>query len=84
MISLAYFIHFLINRPQDMEFAVDANGNIYVLQTRPITCLNKDDEWDPDPIPEGLPPWYFFSFDLEYFIFLFFLSYVFPNKASNS
>jgi hypothetical protein len=42
-----------------MEFAVDPEGQVLVLQARPITVLNLSglaDDWEADPIPEGLPP----------------------------
>lgn len=45
-------------KPQDMEFAVSQGGKVFVLQTRPITVMSVSDgeDWEADPIPEGIPP----------------------------
>src|SRR6266508_3678567 len=36
--------------PQDIEWAIDADGTLWILQTRPITALPPDVSWEP-PAP---------------------------------
>jgi rifampicin phosphotransferase len=36
--------------PQDIEWAIDADGKLWILQTRPMTALPPDVSWDP-PTP---------------------------------
>jgi phosphohistidine swiveling domain-containing protein len=36
--------------PQDIEWAIDADGTLWILQARPMTALPPDVSWDP-PVP---------------------------------
>jgi rifampicin phosphotransferase len=38
--------------PQDIEWAIDADGGLWILQTRPMTALPPDVSWEP-PAPGG-------------------------------
>ncbi|WP_394821428.1 PEP/pyruvate-binding domain-containing protein [Pendulispora albinea] len=43
----------LFGCPQDVEWAIDAEGKIYVLQARPITTLKTSVKTSPPPEPAG-------------------------------
>jgi pyruvate,water dikinase len=38
--------------PQDIEWAIDAEGSVWILQARPMTALPPDVSWEP-PAPGG-------------------------------
>jgi rifampicin phosphotransferase len=66
------------NHPQDIEWAIDSTGSIYILQSRPITTINKheslsflppgDGYWtfDPTHFPRPASPWMQASYSFDY------------------
>jgi phosphohistidine swiveling domain-containing protein len=40
----------ILGVPQDIEWAIDADGTLWILQTRPMTALPPDVSWEP-PAP---------------------------------
>ena len=43
-------IEAVMGRPQDIEWAIDADGELWILQARPMTALPPEVSWDP-PAP---------------------------------
>jgi rifampicin phosphotransferase len=76
---LAKSVEDFYNHPQDIEWAIDSTGTVYLLQSRPITTINKheslaflppgDGFWtfDPTHFPRPLSPWMQASYGFEYF-----------------
>jgi pyruvate,water dikinase len=55
-VALRSLSHF--HRPQDMEWAVDANGTLWVLQSRPVTAVTQVPDGavlGPGPVAETFP-----------------------------
>jgi rifampicin phosphotransferase len=75
---LARGVEEFYNAPQDLEFAVDSTGHLYLLQARPITTLDDhgslsflppgDGFWTFDPVhfPRPISRWMGDNYSLDY------------------
>jgi len=55
LVTMARGIAERLGAPQDLEWAIDAGGTLYLLQTRPITTLDREQIFDNSNIVESYP-----------------------------
>lgn len=54
LVTLGLELERRLGRPQDVEWAIDAGGQLWILQARPITTLDRTDGPPDDPLDRSL------------------------------